>query len=131
MNAEAVVRRLHEELLTGDLGAVDRLFSPGFVSHNMPPGFPQGVDGVKRFFGMFRDALTDIEVEIDEILVDGDRAAVATTTRGAHTGELLGVMPTGKRLEIGGIDLVRVDDNGQIAEHRGLTDSVGLLRQLS
>jgi predicted ester cyclase len=125
------VRRLHEELLTGDLGAVDRLFSADFVSHNMPPGFPQGVEGVKRFFGLFRDALTDIEVEIDEILVDGDRAAVATTTRGAHTGELLGVRPTGRRLEIGGIDLVRVDEDGRIAEHRGLTDSVGLLRQLS
>lgn len=97
----------------------------------MPPGFPPGVEGVKRFFSVLRDALTDIEVEIDELIVDGDRAAVATTTRGAHTGELLGVLPTGRRLEIGGIDLVRVDGDGRIAEHRGLTDSVGLLRQLS
>jgi predicted ester cyclase len=97
----------------------------------MPPGFPQGIDGVKRFFSMFRDALSDIDVRIDELIVDGDRAAVATTTTGTHTAELLGNPPTGRRLEIGGIDLIRVDADGRIAEHRGLTDTVGLLRQLA
>jgi steroid delta-isomerase-like uncharacterized protein len=123
-------RRLRERLLSsGDVEAVDEFFAPGFVSHDMPPGLPQGVEGVKQFFAVFRDAFSDLEVAIDEVVTDGDRAAVATTTTGTHTGELLGVAPTGRRVSVTGIDIVRIED-GRIAEHRGLTDTVGLMRQL-
>jgi predicted ester cyclase len=124
------VRRLHAALLDArDPDVVDDYFAPEFVSHNNPPGFPPGVEGVKRFFSMFRDAFPDVEVEIDEIVVEGDRVAVATTFTGTHQGELMGVAPTGRRVSVTGIDIVRVAD-GKIVEHRGLTDIVGLMRQL-
>jgi predicted ester cyclase len=55
--------------------------------------------------------------------------AVATTTSGVHSGDLLGVAPSDRRISVTGIDMVRVD-GGRIVEHRGLTDTVGLLRQL-
>jgi steroid delta-isomerase-like uncharacterized protein len=109
---------------------VDSFFAPEFVSHNNPPGFPPGVDGVKQFFSMFRDAFPDVTVEIDEMVAEGDRVAVATTFTGTHEGELMGVAPTGRRVSVTGIDIVRVAD-GKIAEHRGLTDIVGLMRQLA
>jgi steroid delta-isomerase-like uncharacterized protein len=108
---------------------VDDFFAPDFVSHNNPPGFPPGVEGVKRFFATFRDAFPDVSVQIDEIVADGDRVAVATTFTGTHEGELMGVAPTGRRVSVTGIDIVRVKD-GRIVEHRGLTDIVGLMRQL-
>lgn len=124
-----LVLRMHEELLRSrDPGRVEDFFAPGFVSHNMPPGLPDGVEGVKRFFAMFRDALSELELTIDEVVAEGDRVAVATTLTGRHDGELLGIAPTGRRVAITGIDMVRVD--GRIVEHRGLTDTVGLLRQL-
>ncbi|MEA2450923.1 MAG: SnoaL-like polyketide cyclase, partial [Thermoleophilaceae bacterium] len=53
----------------------------------------------------------------------------ATTTSGTHSGELLGAAPSGRRIAVTGIDLVRVE-GGLIVEHRGLTDTVGLLRHL-
>src|SRR5918998_4689123 len=95
----------------------------------MPPGLPQGIPGVRAFFGLFLAGLSDIEVTVDELVADGDRVAVATTTSGTHSGELFGVAPTGRRIAVTGIDLVRVA-GGRIVEHRGLTDTVGLLRQL-
>jgi steroid delta-isomerase-like uncharacterized protein len=125
-----LVSRLHAELFaSGSLDALDRYFAPDVVSHNMPPGFPPGIEGVRRFFATFRDAFPDVEVRVDEVLVEGDRAAVATTITGTPRGELLGLAPTGRRVSVTGIDLVRVAD-GRIVEHRGLTDTVGLLRQL-
>ncbi len=126
-----LVERLHTELFaSGDLATLDRFFAPDVVSHDMPPGFPQGIEGVRRFFQTFRDAFPDVEVCVDEIVVEGERAAVATTISGTHRGELLGIAPTGRHVAVTGIDLVRVAD-GRIVEHRGLTDTVGLLRQLS
>ena len=131
MEPRELVRRLHVALLEErDPAVVDDFFAADFVSHNNPPGFPPGVDGVKRFFAMFRDAFPDVSVEIDEIVADGDRVAVATTFTGTHDGELMGVAPTGRRVSVTGIDILRVA-GGKIAEHRGLTDIVGLMRQLT
>lgn len=131
MTPAELVRRFHTELLSArDPAVVDAFFGEGFVSHNMPPGFPEGREGVKRFFSMFRDAFPDVTVEIDELVADGDRVAAATTFTGTHDGELMGMAPTGKRVSVTGIDIVRVE-GGRIVEHRGLTDIVGLMRQLN
>jgi steroid delta-isomerase-like uncharacterized protein len=133
MSADAnreLVLRLHERLFaTGELDTIDEFFAEGFVSRNNPPGFPEGVAGVKRFFGLFRDAFPDVQVKIDELVAEDDRVAVATTISGTHDGELLGVPPTGRKVSVTGMDIVRVAD-GKIVEHRGLTDMVGLMRQL-
>jgi steroid delta-isomerase-like uncharacterized protein len=129
--AAELVRSFHSELLSArDPDLVDSFFAPEFVSHNNPPGFPPGAEGVKRFFSMFRDAFPDVSVEIDEMVAEGDRVAVATTFTGTHEGELMGVAPTGRRVSVTGIDIVRVA-GGKIVEHRGLTDIVGLMRQLT
>lgn len=130
-DAAVIVRRLHTELLAArDTAVLDDFFAPDFVSHTTPPELPEGIEGVRRFFAMFRDAMPDVEVTIDELIADGDRAAVATTISGTHTGELLGLPATGRRVEVVGVDMVRVRD-GKIVEHRGLTDTVGLMRQLA
>ena len=131
MDPRELVERLHSALLQSrDPAVVDEFFAPGFVSHNNPPGFPPGVEGVKRFFATFRDAFPDVTVEIDELVVEGDRVAVATTFTGTHEGELMGVAATGRRVSVTGVDVVRVC-GGKIVEHRGLTDVVGLMRQLA
>jgi steroid delta-isomerase-like uncharacterized protein len=130
MDARELVERLHGELFASrDLAALERFFAPDVLSHNMPPGFPPGIEGVRRFFETFLAAFPDIDVRVEEIVAEGDRAAVVTTIEGTHEGELLGIAPTGRRVSVTGIDMVRVE-GGRIVEHRGLTDTVGLLRQL-
>ena len=48
---------------------------------------------------------------------------------GTHTGPLMGIPPTGKRVTIDVIDIVRVA-NGQIVEHWNIVDQMGLMQQL-
>lgn len=130
-DAAEVVQRLHRALGGQDgLDAAEELFAPDFVSHNLPPGLPPGREGVRIWYETLRAAFPDLTVEIDELVAAGDRAAAATTLRGTHTGELMGIAPSGRHVEVTGIDMVRVAD-GRIVEHRGLTDTVGLLRQIS
>jgi steroid delta-isomerase-like uncharacterized protein len=126
-----VVRRLYEAAFQApDLTIVDEVFADDFVSHTRPPELPEGPQGVRDFFSVLRDALDDLELSIDEMVAEGEWVAVATTTCGNHTGELLGIPPTGRRVRISGVDMIRVRD-GRIVEHRGVTDNVGLLRQLT
>ncbi len=129
-DAAEVVQRLHDAVRDGAMEAAAELFAPDFVSHNLPPGLPAGRDGVRIWYETLQAAFPDLSVEIDDLVAAGDRAAAATTLRGTHTGELMGIAPSGRRVAVTGIDIVRVAD-GRIVEHRGLTDTVGLLRQIS
>lgn len=131
MGPRELIQTLHNDLFASeDLATLDRFFAPDVVSHDMPPGFPQGIEGVRLFFSTFRDGMPDVRVRVEDIVAEGDRAAVATRIEGTHTGELLGIAPTGRRISVRGIDMIRVAD-GRIVEHRGLTDTAGLLRQLA
>ena len=48
---------------------------------------------------------------------------------GTHHGELVGIPPTGKSVEFGGTDIIRVED-GKVAEHWGTTDTMSLMQQI-
>jgi predicted ester cyclase len=51
------------------------------------------------------------------------------TGTGTHTGELMGVPPTGKRLEMTGIVIYRIA-GGKIVERWAQHDVLGLMQQL-
>ena len=125
-----LVERMHVDLLQErDPRVVERYFAPDFVSHNLPPGFPPGSEGVRRFFTTFAEAMHDVRVTIDAIVAEGDLVAVRTTTHGTHTGTLFSIPASGRQLAIDGTDIVRVA-NDRIVEHWGLTNTVGALEQV-
>lgn len=62
-------------------------------------------------------ALTELRVELGELAVDGDRAKGTLTISGVHSGELMGVAPTGAPLSLEAPVSVRLDA-GTIVESR-------------
>ncbi len=48
---------------------------------------------------------------------------------GTQTGPFGGLPPTGKKVKVSGIDIIRIE-NGKIVEHWEATDNLGLLEQL-
>ncbi len=134
MSAEdnkAIVRRLYEEIHSkGNWAAVDELVGANFVDHNPPaPDLPSGPEAVKQGLGMFRSALPDLHVTVKDIIAEGDKVVARITMSGTHRGELMGIAPTGKRIALGDIDIIRFD-GGKIVERRGETDMLGMMQQL-
>jgi steroid delta-isomerase-like uncharacterized protein len=133
MNAEQnkdLVRRFVEEAQTcHNLAAVDEYLAPEFVDHSVPPGLPPTREGVKMQFGMFLSALPDLHAIIHDQVADGEKVVTRKTLRGTHQGDLFGIPPTGKTVDIEVIDILRVRD-GRITDHWNLVDQLGLLRQL-
>ena len=76
-------------------------------------------------------ALTDLETVTRVLVSEGDRVVAHTAFYATHSGELLGVPATGRRIEFHSIEMWRVQD-GKLIEHwGGLREAVRLHEQLT
>jgi steroid delta-isomerase-like uncharacterized protein len=126
---KALVERFVEEFWNeGNTSAADELMAPDAEIH-MPTGEVVDVDGLKGFAGTFRESFPDWHSTLEELVAEGDRVAERWTGRGTHQGELQGIPPTGKRVEVPGSVFYRIV-GGKIVEFRGQLDMMGLMQQL-
>jgi steroid delta-isomerase-like uncharacterized protein len=127
---KAVVRRFVEEVQNKkDWDAYDELNAEDFVNLSAPPGVPADRDGGKLFLGAFLNAFPDSRVTIDDMIAEGDRVVTKKTFTGTHTAELNGIPPTGKRVSITYVDILRLRD-GKIIEHWLSMDQLSFMQQL-
>ncbi|MFN7920477.1 MAG: ester cyclase [Bryobacteraceae bacterium] len=131
-DAKTVVHRWFDEVWNRGVDAtIDELFAPEAIAHGL------GVQSVtvrgpaefRVFWRNLRSALPDIQIRIEDTMADGDKAAVRVVIEATHTGDGLGVSPTGKRIHVPGIVIVRVQ-GGQIVEGWNSWDQLGLLQQV-
>lgn len=113
----------------GDFAVIDELIEPDAVDHS-PLGSETGSEGFKNIIGMFRGAMPDLEMSIQDEIYAGDRVVHSWEIQGDHTGTpLFGVPADGDELTLTGITIVRLED-GKIAERWTQLDQFGLLQQL-
>jgi steroid delta-isomerase-like uncharacterized protein len=126
-----IVRRVVEGVWRDrNFAIVDDLVAEEYVGHDpTQPGPIQGRDGFKQFAAMYQSAFDDALVTIDDQVGEGDQVVTRWTGRGTHTGELMGIAPTGKEVTVSGITISRLE-NGKIAEEWELMDALGMLVQL-
>jgi steroid delta-isomerase-like uncharacterized protein len=126
---KALVRRFVEEFWNeGNTAAADELMAVDAEIH-MPTGEMVDLDGLKAFAGAFRGSFPDWHSTFEELIAEEDRVAERWTGRGTHRGELQGIAPTGKRVEVPGSVFYRIVD-GRIVEFRGQLDLMSLMQQL-
>ena len=114
----------------GNIELLDELLAPDYINHTpATPDLPTGPEGVKGVVTMFRGAMLDLRVVVEDMIAEDDKVAVRYTLEGTHEGELFGVPPTGQRLSIKSITVERVSD-GKIQEHWRVTDSLDMMQQL-
>jgi predicted ester cyclase len=107
-----IVRRFVTEALSGrNLGLADELLAPNYVNRLT------GADlaAFKGFLTGMSTALSDVRLEIDDLVAEGDSVVARWTMEATHTGSLMGETPTGKRVSSRGLTYYRLV-NGQIVE---------------
>jgi steroid delta-isomerase-like uncharacterized protein len=132
MSAEenkALVRRFVEEFWNeGNTTAADELMASDAAIH-LPTGEVVNPDELKGFASAWRESFPDWHSTFEELIAEGDRVAERWTGRGTHRGELQGIPPTGKRVEVPGSVFYRIV-GGKIVEFRGQLDMMRLMQQL-
>jgi steroid delta-isomerase-like uncharacterized protein len=128
---KALVRRSFEEVFNqGNLDAVEEIFASDYVLHDpTSPEEIRGIEGMRGYVSMYRTAFPDLQQSIEDQFAEGEKVATRLIGRGTHQGELLGIAPTGNRVEAPGIVINRIS-GGKIAESWANYDMMGMMQQL-
>lgn len=124
----AILEKAVELINAGELEVgVDTMFAEEAVDHD--PAQAPGREGFRDFFRTLTSAFPDANLEPAHVVADDEHVAVAYTLSGTHQGEFHGIAPTGRRIEVRGVQIGRFSQ-GKIVERWGSTDELGILTQL-
>ena len=124
-----VVRRAFEEPWR-NLDVLDELVSGDYVGYD--PALPEpvrGTQGAKDNVNQYRSAFEGAQITVKEQIGEGDLVATRWEGRGRHTGEIMGIGPTGNDVVVSGLTLSRLA-NGKIVEEWTNWDTLGMLQQI-
>jgi steroid delta-isomerase-like uncharacterized protein len=130
MDHAVAMRRLYDLINAGDIDGFGELLAEDFVEHEEMPGLEPSKEGVKQLFHMYRAAFPDLRMEVQDVLVSGDKAVARVRATGTHQGEFLGMSATGKSIDVQLIDITRFGDDGLAREHWGVFDALAMMQQL-
>ncbi len=114
-----LVRRLVEEAVARrNPDVVDEIATGEFAS------------AAKRWVSPFRSAFPDFEMEIVELIAEGDAVVGHFRCSGTHRGEWLGLPATGRRFE--GVDEIYIFHvrDGKLSSAVGVEDNLTRMRHL-
>lgn len=111
--------------------AVAAHFAEDGSLHDMTASEPAvGRTAIGEAVRAFTAAFSPLTFRSQVVVHDDTTATVEWTANGVHTGDLDGIAPTGKSIEIRGVNLFRRNTAGELLEERSYWDSGTLLRQL-
>lgn len=129
-NCKALVARYITEVWNAvdPAAALDALTTPDF---RYVIGGQPGRDraGMLAFLTTMRTAFPDWRVRIVEAIADGAAVAIRWDGEVTHGGDFHGIAPTGRRIQVSGINVYHLVGERISAEWEQ-TDSLGMLRQL-
>jgi predicted ester cyclase len=116
---KTLVRRLVEEAVgRHDLDVLEQIAAGPFA------------EVAKRWVEPFRGAFPDFTMEIVELIAEGEKVVALVRCSGTHSGEWLGVRPTGRRFKkVTEIYIFEIRD-GRLVSALGVEDNLSRLSQL-
>jgi len=130
VNHDTSMRSIYERISAGDIAGFGNLIADDFVEHEGTPGLAPTKEGTLEFFRILLTAFPDIRMDVEDLIASEDKTVARVKVTATHQGEFMGVPPTGARVELQLIDIMRFDDAGLVCEHWGVTDMLSLMQQL-
>jgi predicted ester cyclase len=119
---------IEEGFSKGDVTVFDKYVSPDFIEHQYGM-IPPNAEGVKKAIRYLHNTFPDFSLTVEELVIDGDKVWGRMTGRGTQKGQFGPMPPTGKKIEITVIDIMRFKDS-KLVEHWGVPDRLAAMEQL-
>jgi steroid delta-isomerase-like uncharacterized protein len=109
--------------------ALDEVYAADARLHE-PDQELRGLEEAKQYLSLYLSAFPDQTATVEDVIAEGDKAVTCWTLRGTHQGETEEFgPPTGRRFELEGITIHRIED-GKIVEEWERYDNLSALQQL-
>jgi predicted ester cyclase len=125
-----LVRDLLETWNAHALGRLETFYAPDYEGADVGQAGPQrGPQSVSQNLERYLRAFPDLRFVEKAVVVQGERAVLVWEARGTHTGKLMNIPPTGRRIAVCGISLLTIE-GGRISRGLYVWDVAGLLRSI-
>ena len=127
-NNKRVVKDYIEKVInTGNVKLIPQFISSDYVEIYKNKKYAIGIESAKEHVTGVRNTYPDLNLSIDLQIEEGEWIATCYTMTGTHTGLWMGIRPTGKKIEVTGINIDKIINN-KIVEHGGAANMLdGLL----
>ena len=106
----------------------DSNFTKDVVMHASPSDII-GIDSAKAYYANYLTGFSNISFTIKDLFGMNNKLVKHWNFKGTHTGVFFGIPATGKKVDVDGVTLVRME-NGKIAEERDFIDNLEFMQQL-
>lgn len=128
-DAKTVARRWFEEVWNERRdGAIDELMAEGAYGH-VEGGELRGPAEFRTMRNTFLNSLSDIRIEVEDVIAEDENAVVRWRARGTHDGPGFGVEATRRSIDIRGMTWLVVRE-GKIVEGWDTWNFAALLQTL-
>jgi predicted ester cyclase len=136
--AQAAVEARNIEIIKAAIAEVDKGNLEGFQAY-VAPEFklyapsnsttPVSRDDYMAMVKMMTAAIPDMVHNVTEVFAVGDKVVLRVAIQGTHLAELQGIPPTGRKVSVSFIAIMRLKD-GLVVEEVAEEDFLGLYQQL-
>lgn len=114
----------------GDVAALDQLLAPDYRRVGAEDVEGLSRDEFKASITATRSAFPDLVTHVEDVVVEGDRAAVRWRSVGTHQHSFLGVPATRRSVEVSGATFAQFGDDGLVHTEQVTWDPRALLAAL-
>lgn len=124
-----LVKKYHEIWSNGNIGELDKIIAPNFISHFIGEFEYKGIEGAKNSIRETKMAFPDWKEDLVDVIANGDKVVTRYHSTGTHLGNWDGIDSTGNKVDIFEASIYRIE-NGKIAEQWGFWDEISLKKQM-
>jgi predicted ester cyclase len=125
---EEVVRSYFDAVIARDPAAMAEHWSEEGIEEILPVGIFRGPEEVREWFTELFTAVPDFEMTIDRTLAQDNNVLVQWRASGNFSGgPLMGIEPTGRRIELRGLDWLEVEGD-KVVRNTAFADGAALAR---
>ncbi len=125
-----IARGIFDALAKKDLDAALAHNTEDSVDDFVAIGEVRGRTAIRQFFEELLAAFPDFEIAVERIVADDEAAAVQWLASGSFSGgPFRGIEPTGRHVEIRGVDVMEIED-GHLRHKSIYLDSASFARQV-
>jgi len=113
-----------------DVERAAALYAPDYEEVDVAQAaVPVGSDGIQRTLAYYLHAFPDLQLTLEDLIMEGNRAVLVWTLHGTHRGTFMHIPPTGRSIAVRGTSLLTIAD-GKIRRGLRIWDVAGLLRAI-